>query len=47
MEKHCNKYESLFVFSDEKALNEHLSVCAECAEEHEKMQKVSSLVKES
>ena len=41
MEKNCSKYEGLFVFSDEKTLNEHLAECSYCRAEHEKMQKVS------
>ena len=43
---HCNKYESLFVFSDENALKKHIEECDECRLEHEKMQKVSSLLDE-
>lgn len=46
MEKNCSKYEGLFVFSDEKTLNEHLAECSYCRAEHEKMQKVSDLISE-
>lgn len=46
MNKKCNKYESLFIFSDEKTLIEHISVCEECRKEYEKMNKVSDLIKE-
>jgi len=46
MDNKCSKYEGLFIFSDEKSLEEHLSQCADCREEHEKMQKVSDLIKE-
>ena len=46
MDKKCSKYEGLFVFSDEKTFNEHLSECEDCQKEHEKMQKVSNLLGE-
>lgn len=46
MEKKCTKYEGLFVFSDEKTLNEHITECEDCRLEHEKMQKVSDLLGE-
>ena len=46
MENKCSKYEGLFVFSDEKTLNEHLKECPDCRAEHEKMQKVSDLLDE-
>ncbi|MBQ9244745.1 hypothetical protein IJ182_00590 [bacterium] len=45
-EKKCNKYEGLFVFRSEEELNKHLEECPECREEHEKLLKVSNLVKE-
>lgn len=45
-EKKCNKYEELFVSSDEKEFLEHIKNCPECAKEHERMQKVSNLIKE-
>ena len=46
MNKKCSKYESLFTFSDENTLNQHVQECEECKEEHEQMQKISSLVQE-
>ncbi len=46
MSKKCQKYESLFLFSDEEALKAHLEQCPECRAEHEKMQKVSELLQE-
>lgn len=46
MENKCDKYETLFIFSKDDYFNEHLSNCSECSDEHEKMLKVSSLVKE-
>lgn len=45
MEK-CNKYESLFIFADQAKLEEHLAVCAECREQHEKMQQTAIIAKE-
>ena len=42
----CNKYESYFVFRNEEEFNSHLNECSDCREEHEKMLKVSNLVKE-
>ena len=46
MEKKCSKYESLFIFSDEKCLENHIQECEVCKAEHEKMQKVSELLSE-
>ena len=46
MDNKCSKYEGLFVFSDEEALQKHLEECPDCRAEHEKMQKVSELIKE-
>ena len=46
MDKKCSKYEGLFVFSNEKDLEEHIKVCPDCKAEHEKMQKVSDLIGE-
>ena len=46
MDNKCTKYEGLFVFSDEKTLNEHIQECNDCRLEHEKMQKVSDLLGE-
>lgn len=45
-EKKCDKYEALFVFQGEGALNKHLEECEECKKEHEKQLKISKLVKE-
>ncbi len=42
----CEKYESLFIFGDEEKFFEHISKCKSCADEYEKMQKVSSLIQE-
>lgn len=42
----CNKYESYFIFRSEEELNSHLNECSDCREEHEKMLKISNLVKE-
>lgn len=47
MKKKCDKYESLFIFADEETLNKHLQECEDCRKEHEKMSKVSALVKEA
>lgn len=47
MTKKCDKYESLFIFADEETLNKHLQECEDCRREHEKMHKVSALVKEA
>ena len=46
MNNKCSKYEGLFIFSDEKTLQEHIETCEECKLEHEKMQKVSDLLSE-
>jgi len=46
MDNKCSKYEGLFIFSDEEALNKHIAECEECACEHNKMQKVSGLIGE-
>lgn len=42
----CNKYESLFVFGNEEKLQEHIAVCSDCREEHEKMNKTAAIAKE-
>ena len=47
MDRKCSKYEGLFVFSDEEALQKHLEECEDCRAEHEKMQKVSELLAET
>ena len=46
MTEKCNKFESLFTFSDEKTLLEHIAQCEDCRKEYEKMNKVSELIKE-
>ena len=46
MDKKCSKYESLFTFSDENTLNQHIQECEDCREVYEQMQKVSSLLDE-
>ena len=46
MEHKCNKYEAYFIFKDDKEFLEHVANCPECTKEHEKMQKVSSLINE-
>ena len=47
MENKCTKYEGLFVFSTEEALNEHIKECDDCRAENEKMKKVSDLIGET
>lgn len=46
MTKKCNKFESLFTFSDEATLLEHISECEDCKAEYDKMNKVTALIKE-
>lgn len=46
MNKKCSKYESLFVFSDEETLKNHLKDCEECQAEQTKMDRVSELLDE-
>jgi len=46
MKKKCDKYESLFIFSDEKTLKEHIEYCDDCKKEYETMEKVSQLIQE-
>lgn len=46
MDKKCNKYEAIFTFGTQEDLLNHIAQCPECAKEHEKMQKISSLVQE-
>ena len=43
----CGKYESFFIFADEKNFYQHLENCPECKKIYEKHLKVSKLVKES
>lgn len=47
MNDKCTKYESLFIFRSAEELNEHINSCEDCRLEHEKMQKVSDLIKEA
>ncbi len=42
----CTKYEGLFTFADEKEFLSHIESCEDCKAEHEKMEKVSALIKE-
>lgn len=46
MSEKCNKYESLFVFSTEEKLEEHISICPDCREQHEKMKKTAGIAQE-
>lgn len=46
MKEKCNKYEALFTFRTEEELMQHIAECEDCRHEHEKMQKVSDLLKE-
>jgi len=46
MNKKCNKYESLFIFSDEETLMNHVEECEDCQKEHAKMARVSELISE-
>lgn len=46
MKDKCTKYEALFTFADEKTFKEHVANCEDCQKEQQKMDKVSSLLKE-
>ncbi len=46
MNNRCNKYEALFTFGNEETLKQHIETCEDCKKEQEKMDKVSSLLKE-
>ncbi len=46
MKDKCQKYEGLFIFSDEATLKAHLEECPDCRAEHEKMLKISELLQE-
>lgn len=46
MKDKCQKYEGLFVFSDEATLKAHVEDCPDCRAEHEKMCKISELLQE-
>ena len=45
--KKCDKYEALFVFNGEDALNKHIKECPDCQSEHDKYMKISALLKEA
>lgn len=47
MKEKCTKYEALFTFSTQEDFEKHLKECPDCQAEHEKMQKVSELIKEA
>ena len=46
MENKCQKFEGLFVFSDEETLQEHIKECPECAAEAKKMQRIAEILQE-
>ena len=46
MKDKCQKYEGLFVFSDEATLKSHLENCEDCRAEHEKMLRISDILQE-
>lgn len=46
MKEKCTKYEALFTFRSEEELNQHIAECEDCKLEHEKMIKISELIKE-
>lgn len=46
MEDKCSKYEGLFTFSDDDALQKHLEECDDCKAVQEKMDRVSELIRE-
>lgn len=46
MKEKCNKFESLFIFSDEETLMNHVNECDDCKAELEKMNRVSELIQE-
>ncbi len=46
MTEKCTKYEALFTFASEEDFKKHLDQCEDCRKEHEKMQKISSLIQE-
>lgn len=47
MTEKCNKYETLFIFSDEATLLSHIKTCEDCRKEYEKMNRVSELIQEA
>jgi hypothetical protein len=46
MNQKCGKYEAIFTFADDETLMRHIDECPHCAAEHEKMQRISELLKE-
>ncbi len=46
MAQECDKYEAFFVFAEEEEFKNHIENCESCRKEHQKMLKISSLVKE-
>lgn len=46
MNKKCRQYEGLMTFGTEEQLLAHIETCEDCKAEHERMQKVSSLIQE-
>lgn len=46
MTEKCSKYEAYFTFASEEDFKKHLEECEDCRKEHEKMQKISSLIQE-
>ena len=46
MEDKCSKFEGLFVFGNQEALDEHINECEDCRKQAEKFQKVSDLISE-
>lgn len=46
MTEKCTKYEALFTFASEEDLLKHIEQCEDCRHQHEKMQKISSLIQE-
>lgn len=47
MKEKCTKYEALFTFRGEDELNAHIQECEDCRLEHEKMIRVSELIREA
>ena len=46
MKEKCDKFQSLFIFSDEK-FKKHLEECEECRIEFEKFNKLSDIIQEA
>ncbi len=46
MKNKCSKYEALFTFAGDDEFKSHLETCKDCRAEHERMNKVSELLKE-